>query len=118
LHDKWEDKKKWPETIPLKVRKSLAGSILISMSGKKSARFNGNEDDLKAVRMAIDFEARGMALYTKLEEGSTDPREKEFFNLIASVERQHFLSLCDTEVFLTDPATWYLNVEKPMLDGA
>jgi len=48
------------------------------MSGKKSARFNGNEDDLKAVRMAIDFEARGMALYTKLEEGSTDPREKEF----------------------------------------
>ena len=39
LHDKWEEKKKWPETVPLKVRKSLAGSILISMSGKKSARF-------------------------------------------------------------------------------
>jgi rubrerythrin len=118
LHDKWEEKKKWPETVPLKVRTSLAGSILISMAGKKSARFNGNEDDLKAVRTAIDFEARGMALYTKLGEESTDPKEKEFFNLIASVERQHFLSLCDTEVFLTDPATWYLNVEKPMLDGA
>ena len=118
LHDKWEEKKKWPETVPLKVRKSLAGSILISMSGKKSARFNGNEDDLKAVRTAIDFEARGMALYTKLGEESTDPREKEFFNLIASVERQHFLSLCDTEVFLTDPATWFQNVEKASLDGA
>ena len=118
LHEKWEEKKKWPETVPLKVKNSLAGSILISMAGKKSARFNGNEDDLKAVRTAIDFEARGMALYTKLGEESTDPREKEFFNLIASVERQHFLSLCDTELFLTDPATWYLNVEKPMLDGA
>ncbi|MGA2782681.1 MAG: ferritin family protein [Smithella sp.] len=118
LHDKWEEKKKWPSTVPLKVRKSLAGSILKSMSGKKSARFNGNEDDLKAVRTAIDFEARGMALYTKLEEGSTDPKEKVFFNLIAGVERQHFLSLCDTEVFLTDPATWYQNVEKASLDGA
>jgi rubrerythrin len=118
LHDKWEEKKNWPETVPLKVKKSLAGSILISMAGKKSARFNGNEDDLKAVRTAIDFEARGMALYTKLGEESTDPREKEFFNLIAGVERQHFLSLCDTEVFLTDPATWYQNMEKPMLDGA
>jgi rubrerythrin len=118
LHDKWEEKKNWPETVPLKVRKSLAGSILISMAGKKSARFKGNEDDLKAVRTAIDFEARGMALYTKLGEESTDPREKEFFNLIASVERQHFLSLCDTELFLTDPATWYQNMEKPMLDGA
>jgi rubrerythrin len=118
LHDKWEEKKNWPETVPLKVRKSLAGSILISMAGKKSARFKGNEDDLKAVRTSIDFEARGMALYTKLGEESTDPREKEFFNLIASVERQHFLSLCDTELFLTDPATWYQNMEKPMLDGA
>jgi hypothetical protein len=59
-----------------------------------------------------------MALYTKLGEESTDPREKEFFNLIASVERQHFLSLCDTELFLTDPATWYQNVGKPLLDGA
>ena len=118
LHDQWEDKKKWPASVPLNVKKSLAGSILKSMSGKKSARFNGNEDDLKAVRTAIDFEARGMALYTKLEKESTDPREKAFFNLIASVERQHFLSLCDTELFLTDPATWYQNMEKPMLDGA
>jgi rubrerythrin len=118
LHDKWKEKKNWPETVPLKVKKSLAGSILQSMSGKKSARFNGSEDDLKAVRTAIDFEARGMALYTKLEEESTDPKEKTFFNLIAGVERQHFLSLRDTELFLTDPATWYQNIEKASLDGA
>ena len=118
LHDKWEKQKKWPATVPLAVKKSLAGSILQAMFEKKSARIAGSEDDLRAVRTAIDFEARGVALYTKLEKESTDPKEKEFFNLIASVERQLFLSLCDTEVFLTDPATWYLNVEKPMLDGA
>jgi rubrerythrin len=73
---------------------------------------------LKAIRTAIDFEARGVALYTKLEKESTDPKEKAFFNLIASVERDHLLSLRDTEEFLTDPASWYQNVEKPMLDGA
>ena len=118
LHEKWKEKKKWPETVPLKVKKSLAGNILKSMSGKKSARFTGNEDDLKAVRTAIDFEARGMTLYTKLGEGSTDPKEKEFFNLIAGVERQHFLSLRETELFLTDPASWFQNAEKASLDGA
>jgi len=53
-----------------------------------------------------------------LEKESTDPKEKAFFNLIASVERDHFLSLRDTEEFLTDPASWYQNMEKPMLDGA
>ena len=118
LHDKWEKQKKWPATVPLAVKKSLAGSILQAMSGKKSARITGSEDDLKAVRTAIDFEARGVALYTKLEKESTDPKEKEFFNLIASVERDHLLSLRDTQEFLTDPATWYQNMEKPMLDGA
>jgi rubrerythrin len=117
LHDQWEMKKKWPTTVPLEVRKSLAGSILKSLSDKKAARFKGNEDDLKAIRTAIDFEARGMALYTKLEKESTDPKEEKFFNLIASIEREHFLSLCETELFLTDPATWYQNMEKPILDG-
>jgi len=117
LHDQWEKKKKWPATVPMKVKKSLAGSILKSMSGKKAARIVGNEDDLKAIRTAIDFEARGVALYTKLEEGSADPKEKAFFNLLASIEREHFLSLRDTEEFLTDPASWYQNIEKTTLDG-
>jgi rubrerythrin len=118
LHEKWQQQKKWPATVPLKVKKSLAGSILKSMSGKKAARIAGNEDDLKAIRTAIDFEARGVALYTKLEKESIDLKEKAFFNLIACVERDHLLSLRDTEEFLTDPATWYQNMEKPMLDGA
>jgi rubrerythrin len=88
------------------------------MAGKKSARIKGNENDLKAVRTAIDFEARGVDLYTKLEKASTDPREKVFFNLIAGIERTHFLSLRDTEEFLTDPVSWYQNTEKTTLDGA
>jgi len=118
LHDKWVKQKQWPATVPLKVKKSLAGSILQAMAGKKSARITGSDDDLKAIRTAIDFEARGVALYSKLEKESTDPRERAFFNLIANVERDHLLSLRDTEEFLTDPASWYQNMEKPMLDGA
>ena len=118
LYEKWEQKKKWPATVPLKVKKSLTAYILKSMSGKKSARIAGNDDDLKAIRTAIDFETRGVALYTKLEKQSTESKEKVFFNLLACVERDHLLSLRDTEQFLTDPATWYQNIEKPMLDGA
>lgn len=118
LHDKWEKQKQWPVTVPLKVKKSLADSILKSMAGKKSARIRGNEDDLKAIRTAIDFEARGVDLYTKLAKGSTDPKEKDFFNLIAGIERTHFLSLREAEEFLTDPVSWYQNAERPTLDGA
>ncbi len=117
LHDQWEKKEKWPATVSLKVRKSSVGNVLKSMSGKKAARITGNEDDLKAIRTAIDFEAKGAALYTKLAKSSADPKEKAFFNLLASIEREHFLSLRDTEEFLTDPASWFQNMEKTTLDG-
>jgi len=118
LHEKWVEQKKWPATVPLQVKKSLAGTVLRSMSGKKSARLTGTEEELKAVRTAIDFEARGVDLYSKLEKQSTDPKEKAFFNMLASVEREHLLSLKDTEEFLSDPASWYQRVERSGLDGA
>jgi rubrerythrin len=118
LRNTWEKQQKWPETVPLEVKKSLTGSILKSMSDIKAAHVKGDDDDLMAIRTAIDFEARGVALYTKLENESTDPKEKSFFKLIASVERDHMLSLRDTEEFLTDPVSWYQNIEKPGLDGA
>ncbi|MHB8139397.1 MAG: ferritin-like domain-containing protein [Smithellaceae bacterium] len=118
LHDKWAEQKKWPATVPLKVKKSMAGTVLKSMSAKKSARITGTEDELKAVRTAIDFEARGVALYTKIAKQCIEPREIAFFNMLAGVEREHLLSLKDTEEFLLDPATWYQHVERSGLDGA
>ena len=33
--------------------------------------------------------------------------------MLAGVERQHLLSLKDTEEFLTDPAGWYQRMENP-----
>jgi len=118
LHEKWEQQKKWPATIPLKVSASAVNEVLRSMVGKKSARISGTEEELKAIRTAIDFEARGVALYSKLEKQSTDPKEKAFFNMLAGVEREHLLSLRDTEEFLSDPASWFANVERSGLDGA
>jgi rubrerythrin len=118
LHDKWEQQKKWPASVPLKVKKSGVGDVLKAMAGKKSSRIAGTDNELKAVRTAIDFEARGVDLYTKLEKGSTDPKEKAFFNLMANIEREHLLSLRDTEEFLTDPVFWYQNAEKTAFDGA
>ncbi|HLZ19225.1 MAG TPA: ferritin family protein [Smithellaceae bacterium] len=118
LHEKWEQQKKWPATVPLKVSPSEVHQVLKSMSGKKSARISGTEEELKAIRTAIDFEARGVALYSKLEKQSTDPKEKAFFAMLAGVEREHLLSLRDTEEFLSDPATWYASHERASLDGA
>lgn len=102
-----------PESPAVCRRSHPAGHVR-----EKSARIAGTDDELKAVRTAIDFEARGVALYTKLAKQSTDAKEIAFFNMLASVERQHLLSLKDTEEFLADPATWYQHMERSGLDGA
>ena len=43
----------------------------------------GDTDDLKTLRTAIDFEAKGMEYYAKLSDDVSDPREKAFFNLLS-----------------------------------
>jgi rubrerythrin len=78
----------------------------------------GNADDLKAIGTAIDFEANGAVFYAKLRDDCTDPGEKAFFNLLADIEHEHYVSLKDAEELMTDPVSWYRNREKAGLDGA
>ena len=83
--------------------------------GEKTA---GDDDDLKAVRKAIAFEAKGAQFYAGLRDQSADPKEKAFFGLLADIEHEHFASLKDTEEFFIDPAAWYQKAQSSGLDGA
>ena len=47
----------------------------------------------------------------------TDPKEKQFFDLLATIENEHYLSLKDTEEYLTDPISWYRKKEHHTFDG-
>src|SRR5574340_665485 len=107
LSETWEKKGTWPKTVPLKVKDTSVRDILKDMV-KKAARIPaGDRDDLEAIRTAIDFEARGTEFYARLRDEATDPREKDFFGLLAGIEHEHFASLKETEEFLTNPAEWY-----------
>jgi rubrerythrin len=119
LADSWRMEKKWPETIPLKVKDTEVRSIFgraARASGKAAA--DGDDDDLRAVRTAIEFEAKGTAFYARLRDQSTDPREKAFFGLLADIEHEHFASLKDTEEFFINPGGWFQKAESTGLDGA
>ena len=82
--------------------------------GKKSIQFTqGDEDDLKALETAINFEAKGFEFYTKLRDDCIDSVEKAFFNLLANIEHEHYISLKDTQELMT-----YQIKERTGLDGA
>ena len=118
LKENWEKQGKWPDTLPLTVKDTNVRDILKEMVKKVSHREAGDDDTLKAIQTAIAFEAEGATFYARLRDEVSDPKEKSFFNLLADVEHEHFVSLKDTEEFLTDPASWYRRRESTSLDGA
>jgi rubrerythrin len=118
LSESWKKQEKWPETVPLKVKNTVVRDVLKDVVKKAAAVPAGDTDDLTAIRIAIDFEAKGAAFYARLRDELTEPREKAFFDLMAGIEQEHFASLKDTEEYLTDPVDWYRKMERGGLDGA
>ena len=106
LHEKWQAEGKWPETVPVEVRGSLVKDVLKDALQKIDQVVQTNEDELRAIRKAMDFEAKGVAYYTRLRDEATDPKVKGFFDLLAAIEHEHYLSLKETEKYLSDPASW------------
>ena len=118
LHQKWEKQERWPETVPLKVKDTIVRDILLEFVKKVDMTARGDSDDLEAVRTAIDFEAKGAKYYAELRDSVSDLKEKQFFDLLARMENEHYLSLKDTEEYFIDPASWYRKAEHHTLDGA
>ncbi len=118
LHENWEKDKKWPETVPLKVKETTVGSVLKEVVQKAPKSAKGDADDLKALSVAIEFEGKGTEYYAKLRDEVSDPKEKAFFNLLANIEHEHYVSLKETEEFLTDPVSWFRKKERTGVDGA
>lgn len=118
LKGEWEKKGIWPESLPLSVKGTEIKEILTKLLEKSDAKAPSDEDDLQAVRTALDFEAKGTEFYKKLRDAVTDRKEKEFFDLLATIEYEHYLSLKDVEEYFVSPADWYRAHEHHSLDGA
>ena len=118
LADSWQKDKKWPGTVPLKVKDTEVKSVFSRAAQTGGMAAAGDADDLSAVRKAIEFEAKGAQFYAELRDQSADPKEKAFFGLLADIEHEHFVSLKDTEEFFIDPGAWYQKAQSSSLDGA
>lgn len=118
LQENWEKEKKWPDTVPLKVKETTVRNVLKEAAKKAPKAAKGDADDLKAIRVAIEFEAKGAEYYARLRDQVRDPKEKAFFNLLADIEHEHYVSLKDTEEYMTDPLSWFRKKESGGLDGA
>ncbi len=117
LHRELEKAGKWPEDLPLKVKQTNVKTILEKVTATAGTGHKADTDDLEAVKIAIEFETKGEQFYQKLHDSVTDPKEKSFFGMLASLEREHRLSLEDTLHYFNDPEGWFQMQEGSSLDG-
>jgi rubrerythrin len=118
LQKKLSKEGKWPETIPLTVKGTEVKSIIKNLVDSVDPKSKADMDDMEAVRIAIDFETKGEIFYGNLGKSVENPVEKKFYELLASIEREHRLSLEDTYEYFKDPAGWYRIKERHHIDGA
>jgi rubrerythrin len=109
---------KWPDTIPIEVRGTEVKSVLKKLIDSVDKSSTADSDDIEAVRVAIDFEAKGESYYSDLRDSVDDPAERGFYDILATMEREHRLSLQDTLEYFLNPAGWYTVKERHHLDGA
>jgi rubrerythrin len=117
LHETWAARARWPETLPLTINQTNVRNILLNTLKSVDRTEVCDADDREAVRIAAEFEEKGVIFYKDLAISSTDEREKAFFELLSSVEYEHYLSLRDAQEYFEDPASWFVKAEHPMLDG-
>ena len=117
LGEKWKSDKKWPDTVPPGVKKTDVRKIMETYLKSGDVK-EGDADDIRALEIAIEFEAKGMEFYAGLRDSVSDGKEKAFFDLLAKMEREHYLSLKDAEEYLKDPVSWLRRSEHHSLDGA
>ncbi|MBW1981336.1 MAG: ferritin family protein [Deltaproteobacteria bacterium] len=118
LSKKLKKEGRWPETLPLEVKGTEIRNVLRRVVESVDTSARADTDDMEAVKIAIDFEAKGEKFYGELRDGVNDPVEKEFYDLLAMMEREHRLSLEDTYEYFKDPEAWYRLKERPHADGA
>lgn len=107
--DEWRSVKPDHEDLGILFRK------MASTSGKKIV---ARTTDLEALDVGIDLELRAIAFYQGHLSDASDPLEREFLKQIITEEKSHHAALSDMKLYLSDPAAWFVEQERPGLDGA
>jgi rubrerythrin len=118
LHENWSRKGAWPETVDAGLKQAAIRQTMQDLIAKTTSAQEADRDDLDALKVASAFEVKGMEAYGALARDMTDARGKAFFELLASMEREHYLAIKDMEEYLLDPQAWHARHERHGLDGA
>jgi len=117
IYDAIRNTKTWPETN----FQPDGGKSLRTIFARATAEMGSNiktlATELDAIQTAMDMENRSYDFYRSQGENATHAAERDFYETLATEEREHHLILLDYYEYLKDPAGWFVSKEHPSLNG-
>ena len=75
------------------------------------------DDDLAALQIGLDVEARTRDFYAKAATETASPTMKSTYERLAAMEAGHYRLVDETYRFLADPQGWNFDQVRPISDG-
>ncbi|MBI4773761.1 MAG: ferritin family protein [Deltaproteobacteria bacterium] len=118
IYDKLTASGQWPDQCPTFQSPGHLKNIFEKARAELNDKVTVNADDVEAVRIAREYEEKGIRFYTELSGKAENTIEKQFYERLTQEERGHLLILQDMDDFYADPVHWFSKKEHLHWDGA
>jgi len=117
IYEAVRSKKAWPTTD----FEPDGGKRLRTIFARASEEIGTNvkvvNTEFDAIKIAMDMETKTYDFYKSQSKEAAYDAERDFYEALATEEREHHLILLDYYEYLKDPAGWFVTKEHPSLDG-
>ena len=117
IYNAIRSKKAWPITDFQPDGGKGLRTIFARAIGEMDSSIEVLATELGAVQKAMEVENKTYDFYRSRAEKADHDAERNFYEILASEEREHHLVLLDYYHYLKDPAGYFVQKEHPSLDG-
>lgn len=117
IYDAISKEKAWPETDFQPDGGRALKTIFAGALEEGNLDEKAPVTELDSVQAAMVMENKTYDFYKNRGKDAAYHTERDFYEALATQEREHYLILLDYYEFLKDPAAWFVGKEHPSMDG-
>jgi len=100
----------------LPSRGQSTSEMFRELARSHSSELTPSADDVEAINVGLDFEAKAVTFYEAHLKDATDPTEQEFIRQMILEEKDHHATCLELKRFYADPAAFFVEMEHPHMD--
>ncbi len=120
IYEKLKKSDEWPKESKKssgKKKNISFENIFNKVKGEIVKILRVDSGDVEALKIAKKMEIEGYKFYQKRAEKTDNPLEKVFYEQLVREESNHYEILENTYEYLSNPADWFSNKERPIYEG-